>query len=52
MIGEGRTLAETAALVRERPELRAQLIAAGRARAADFATDLVADRTRAVLGLA
>ena len=44
--------AEACALVRERPELRARLVAAGRARAADFDADAVAERTRTVLGLA
>ena len=44
--------AETCALVTERPQLRKALVAAGHARAADFAADLVAERTRTVLGLA
>ena len=44
--------AEICGLIVERPELRAQLVAAGRLRAADFAADAVAERTRAALGLA
>ena len=44
--------AETCGLIVERPALRAQLVAAGRLRAADFAADAVAERTRSALGLA
>ena len=43
--------AEAIGLVLERRELRERLIAAGRQRLAAFAPDLVADRTREVLGL-
>ena len=43
--------AEACALVIERPELRAGLVAAGRARLLDFDPDAVAERTRAALGL-
>ena len=44
-------IAELVALIDERPELRASLVAAGRKRLADFATDLVEKRTRDVFGL-
>jgi glycosyltransferase involved in cell wall biosynthesis len=44
-------VAEVCALVVERDDLRAPLIAAGLRRVADFDADRVAERTRAVLGL-
>lgn len=43
--------AEACALAVERPSLREALVAAGQRRVADFSTDLVARRTREVLGL-
>ena len=43
--------AEAVGLVLERRELREQLVAAGRRRLEDFDPDLVAERTREVLGL-
>ena len=43
--------AEACALVVEREDLRSALIAAGLRRVADFAADIVAERTRAALGL-
>lgn len=43
--------AEACALVIERADLRERIVEAGRRRLADFATDVVARRTRAVLGL-
>jgi glycosyltransferase involved in cell wall biosynthesis len=44
-------VAETCALVMERPDLRDRLIASGERRVAHFATDAVAERTREALGL-
>ena len=44
-------VAETCALVVERRELRDRLIASGRRRAQDFATEAVAQRTKEALGL-
>lgn len=44
-------IAETCALVLERPALRDALVAAGHKRVEAFATDRVAERTREVLGL-
>lgn len=44
-------VAETIGVVAEDPELRARLVAAGRQRVAAFATAVVAQRTREVLGL-
>jgi L-malate glycosyltransferase len=44
-------IAETAALVNERTELRERLVAAGERRLEHFDPDRVADRTRQVLGL-
>ncbi|MBI2325253.1 MAG: glycosyltransferase family 4 protein [Chloroflexi bacterium] len=43
--------AETCALVAERDDLRKRLIVSGRRRAAEFATEVVARRTKEVLGL-
>jgi glycosyltransferase involved in cell wall biosynthesis len=43
--------AEAVGLVLERPELREQLVAAGRRRLESFDPDAVAERTREVLGL-
>ena len=43
--------AETCALVVEREDLRSALVAAGLRRVADFDADIVAERTRAALGL-
>ncbi len=44
-------IAETCALVAEDARLRERLVASGRRRAGDFATDAVAKRTREALGL-
>ena len=45
------TIAEACAVLLERPELRAALVAAGERRVADFAADRVADRMSTLLGL-
>jgi glycosyltransferase involved in cell wall biosynthesis len=44
-------IAETCAVLLERPEQRAALVAAGLRRVADFSSELVAARTREALGL-
>ena len=44
-------IAELVGLVGERPDLRAALIAAGRKRVAEFSTERVEQKSRAVLGL-
>jgi len=44
-------IAETCALIVERPALRDALVAAGHRRVRAFAADRVAERTREVLGL-